>query len=562
MAHDAPDSGESGMLEKTRSSLLAGFVSIALGACAVGGGDGEGDLGVDRSGFAGGNAPAEVRYIVRFSDWNARGEVLSGAGARLALELPSHAAVAAYMPEAAAEALAHNPRVELVEPDPVRELFGQILPYGIPMVQATEPVFATDGPADVKVCIIDSGLYTGHEDFAGLSASGTAGNPSWSADGCGHGTHVAGTIAAVANDKGVVGVAPSAVSLHIVRVFGDDCSWAFSSTLVAALDACRQAGAKVVNMSLGGSFKSIFEESAFDAAFAAGVLPVAAAGNGGSTATSYPAGYGSVISVAALDANKAHASFSQRNGDVELAAPGVGVLSAVPWTTPKVDADGHSFFGGVLDGAASAQASGALVGGGLCDVVGGWSGKIVLCERGSINFATKVDNVRLGGGVAAVIYNNVPGGFSGTLGGATSVLPAISVSQEDGSALVNLLGQTATADARRLMNAAGGYELFDGTSMATPHVAGVAALVWSRNPAWTNVEIRNALTSTAQDLGAAGRDSQFGFGLVRASAALAFLQSGGGGGGGGCLPVGAKCGTGSDCCSLVCNGKGKKKTCG
>ena len=75
--------------------------------------------------------------------------------------------------------------------------------------------------------------------------------------------------------------------------------------------------------------------------------------------------------------------------------------------------------------------------------------------------------------------------------------------------------------------------------MATPHVSGVAALVWSNNAACTNAQLRSVLGSTAADLGAAGRDVYFGFGLVQAEAARTALlsncggSSGGGGGGGG-----------------------------
>jgi serine protease len=63
------------------------------------------------------------------------------------------------------------------------------------------------------------------------------------------------------------------------------------------------------------------------------------------------------------------------------------------------------------------------------------------------------------------------------------------------------------------------YAYFDGTSMATPHVSAVAALVWSHRPNCSAATVRNALTATAQDLGAAGRDTKFGFGLVQALAA-------------------------------------------
>ncbi|MFP3416270.1 S8 family serine peptidase, partial [Bacillus sp. SIMBA_074] len=84
----------------------------------------------------------------------------------------------------------------------------------------------------------------------------------------------------------------------------------------------------VINMSLGGAGSNTTEGNAMQAAYDANVLLIAAAGNDGNTALSYPASYDSVVSVAAVDDSKAHADFSQRNSQVELAGPGVAVLSA------------------------------------------------------------------------------------------------------------------------------------------------------------------------------------------------------------------------------------------
>ncbi|HVE87272.1 MAG TPA: S8 family serine peptidase, partial [Myxococcales bacterium] len=72
---------------------------------------------------------------------------------------------------------------------------------------------------------------------------------------------------------------------------------------------------------------------------------------------------------------------------------------------------------------------------------------------------------------------------------------------------------------------ASGYEAWDGTSMATPHVSGVAALIWSAYPTKTATQVRAALQNTARDLGAAGRDNAYGYGLVQAKAALDYLGS-------------------------------------
>jgi serine protease len=375
---------------------------------------------------------------------------------------------------------------------------------------------------DTKTCPRE-GLVTG---------TNNSGTGQWNEDQCGHGTHVAGTIAAVGgNGTGVVGVVPTGtLPMHIVKVFGDSCAWTYSSDLITALTTCRDAGAKVVNMSLGGG-KAIgpWEERAFNDAYNAGVLLVAAAGNAGNTSLSYPASYNSVISVAAIDQGKVVADFSQKNSQVELAAPGVDVLSTVPYieTNTLAISGGPTFSGAHITAAARTDGvSGGLVNGGRCASVGSWSGNVVLCERGDISFKAKIDNVRAGGGRAAVIYNNVAGGFLGTCDdgtGSTCLLPAISLSQADGQSALSQLGESSTV-VSQITYRASGYESWNGTSMATPHVAGVAALVWSQNKTWTNAQIRQALQATAEDLGAAGRDTSYGFGLVRAKAALCSLD--------------------------------------
>jgi serine protease len=472
------------------------------------------------------------RYVVEFNQFGpGAAAAVRIAGGEVAHEFPRFRRLAVWLPETALAGLQNNPNVRSIEVDPERVPYGETVPYGISMVQADKVTYdAING--DRKVCIIDSGYSLAHPDLPKIGVSGvdTSAGP-WSQDGCGHGTHVAGTIAALGgNNTGVLGVVPTGeLGLHIVRVFGNSCAWAYASDLAAALDHCQAAGANVVSMSLGGSVSNSLERAAFDAAYAEGVLSIAAAGNGGNTAISYPAGYGSVVSVAAVDQNEALASFSQRNSDVELAAPGVGVLSTVPWLElNSVTVDNVTYNGTWIDQSGrtgTGGVSGSLANGGLCNTAGQWAGQIVLCERGSITFAEKVDNVRTGGGVAAVIYNNVPGEFLGMVQTPIST-PAIGITQADGQFLVaNKLGQPANFVSYQ-NDTAGSYEAWDGTSMATPHVAGVAALVWSHYPTRTNVEIRNALNASAKDLGPAGRDSNFGYGLVRAQAALALLDSG------------------------------------
>jgi serine protease len=490
----------------------------------------------------------DARYIVKFNRGRgAQGQAaLRAAGARIVLNLGPQEAVAARMPAAALAGLARNPHISYIEADPVREpmalwsdvsLGGETLPFGIQMVQAD----LVDSPnaGNRKVCIIDSGYSPDQEDLkeAGVTAQASdAGSGTWNKDSCGHGTHVAGTVAAISgNGVGVVGANPG-VSLHIVKVFGDDvldsgaCSWTYSSNLIAALNQCTAAGANVVSMSLGGSNRSRTEEAAFASADAAGVLSVAAAGNAGNRQTSFPAGYAAVLSVAAVDANEALAGFSQQNSDVELAAPGVSVLSTVPWLDANtLSVKRRTWSGGRMEGAPrTAGTGGDLADGGTCTAAGAWSGKVVLCQRGAISFADKVKNVQAGGGVAAAIYNNVTsdptcGVFTGTLGSRPRTdIPAISLSCADGADALTHVGAASNVTSN-VSYPGNGYEAWNGTSMATPHVSAVAALIWSCHPGASNAAIRGALTSTARDLGNAGRDIAFGYGLVQAKDALLAL---------------------------------------
>jgi serine protease len=138
-------------------------------------------------------------------------------------------------------------------------------------------------------------------------------------------------------------------------------------------------------------------------------------------------------------------------------------------------------------------------------------------------------NVQNSGGVAAVIYNNEPGNFNGTLGdeASASEILAISLSQEDGQYLVdNKLGLSGDLFVS-VSKPDSGYESWGGTSMATPHVSGVAALLWAADPSLSNAEIRNLMVKTVLDLGDSGRDVEYGYGLVQAYDAWQALPEGG-----------------------------------
>ncbi|MEW5249521.1 S8 family serine peptidase [Microbulbifer sp. 2201CG32-9] len=484
----------------------------------------------------------DQRYIIKFKAGKGAAvkSQMRQASGRSALALSKHNAMAAYLPEQALRAMANNPNVEYVEPDVKRHLMAQEVPFGISMVQADQVSDVAAG--NRTVCIIDSGYDIGHEDLSGNAVTGTndSGTGNWYEDQLGHGTHVAGTIAAINNGTGVVGVLPNGnVNLHIVKVFVGR-TWGYSSTLVAATDVCVANGADVLNMSLGGERKSRTEERAFANLYGQGVLSIAAAGNDGNTRHSYPASYDSVVSVAAIDSDKNIADFSQQTDQVELSAPGVAILSSVPvgsGTDASLTVSGSDVDANGMEGSPLASATGALVDCGLGDTAcTAAAGEVCLISRGDISFAEKVQACEAGGGIGAIIYNNEAGLVSGTLGETVTGIPSVGISDTDGAALLTQLGSSATVTVE-----ASDYGYNNGTSMATPHVAGVAALVWSHYPSCAPGEIRAALDATAEDLGAAGRDNAYGYGLVQAKAAFDYLAAnacsgsnpGGGSGGGG-----------------------------
>jgi subtilisin len=311
-------------------------------------------------------------------------------------------AIAASLPQSALEGLSKNPKVALIEPDVAVYALGDTYPWGVKQVAADLVHKNENTGAGVKVAVIDSGIDFNHPELAAQYAGGknfinTRKTPM---DDNGHGTHVAGTIAAAMNNTNIIGVAPN-VSLYGLKVLDASGNGSFSS-IIAALDWCVKEGIQVTNNSYGSSVDpGTTVQSAFDAAYDHGVLHIASAGNSGTSdgqgeTVGYPANYSSVVAVAATDNQNLRGYFSSTGQNVEISAPGVSIYSTYPGSK---------------------------------------------------------------------------------------------------------------------------YATMSGTSMASPHVAGVAALVISSGVT-SPVAVRERLTSTAADLGVAGRDPWYGFGLVDASKAV------------------------------------------
>lgn len=409
----------------------------------------------------------------------------------------------------------------------------QVTPYSIKQSQADQVSFNAN--AGIKVCVIDSGLDATNLDFvwANITGDNDLGTGNWNENGGPHGTHVAGTIGAADNNIGVVGMAPG-VEMHIIKVFNDS-GWGYSSDLAYAAQKCTNAGANIISMSLGGGGANATEENAFDAFTAAGGLVVAAAGNDGNTTRSYPAGYESVMMIGGnskdngrYEASQFPSCSSTKDNCVEVTAGGLDVLSTYPEDMAIVtemsvgEGEEKQFYA-----SAALENFGKVTGpvyymGTAETTDSGANGNICVIDRGNISFHDKVQNCENSGGIGAIIVNNVAGLLSSATLGDTNAttIPAVGAALEDKSAFLE--ATTATIDMSR-----SSYGYMSGTSMATPGVAGVAALVWSNYSECSGTDIREVLKATAADLGAAGHDVYYGHGVVQAKDAFDHLATNG-----------------------------------
>ncbi|WP_231990783.1 S8 family serine peptidase [Natronobacterium gregoryi] len=288
------------------------------------------------------------QYIVgtRSADGAAAVASVSDSGADR-IDLTEHTSlklVRGVFPPARLESLRSRDDVAFVQPDHTLTRVStradgteQTLPWGVDRIGAGVAHAAGATGAGVDVGVIDHGIAVSHVDLAGNLADPNAesNHESWiDCDGCdlpwgddlGHGTHVAGTIAAGDGDGGVVGVAPDA-TLHALKV----CGGAGGCRASAIVEAIRYAADQewdVINLSLGSRQTSPALQVAGEYALEAGVLPVAAAGNyGRPDSVGYPAAYDEFVAVAATDIDDDLAGFSSTGPEVDIAAPGVDVCS-------------------------------------------------------------------------------------------------------------------------------------------------------------------------------------------------------------------------------------------
>lgn len=301
--------------------------------------------------------------------------------------------------------------------------------YGDTMVKAPEAwdKLKSENTETVRVAVIDSGIDPTHPDLEGKVLPGTtiinenASGNKYADDGKddhGHGTHVAGIIAATINNNfGINGISGNVdVELLPVKVLNDSGSGS-TYDVVEGIKYAADHGASILNMSLGSNSWSAIEADAVRYAQNKGCLIIAAAGNDSiDVADEYPASYDGVISVGSVTATEERSYFSNYGETLDVSAPGSSIVSTIPK-------------------------------------------KIAMEQRAQ----------------GAAVYGDDKEGY---------------------------------------------YISWSGTSMATPHVVGVAALYKALHPEVTGADIGSLLMSTARDVGNVGKDIETGSGIVDANAML------------------------------------------
>jgi subtilisin family serine protease len=207
--------------------------------------------------------------------------------------------------------------------------------WGLDVVPV-EPLWTCGSGSGVDIAILDTGVDGGHPEFTGRITSGASLLDGATVPGAGlvdthgHGTHVAGIAAAGASDGvGIAGAAPSATIVP-VKVLGANGAGS-SDDVARGIRWAADNGADVLNLSLSSPSPSVAMTEAIDYAVGLGSVVVVAAGNGGTSGvTRYPAADDNTIAVGAIDPQGWVAGLSSRGSWVDVAAPGIGILSSIP----------------------------------------------------------------------------------------------------------------------------------------------------------------------------------------------------------------------------------------
>ncbi len=219
----------------------------------------------------------------------------------------------------------YYPKFPLSRPQGARGL--PRIPWGVKEIKAPEAWKYSRGNR-IKIGVIDTGIDASHPDIrpniaGGVNVVQRSHSPD---DDNGHGTHIAGTIAAANKTNGILGVSPRA-SIYAIKAFDHDGS-AFVSDIIMGIDWCIRNSIDIINMSFGMKSSSPSLRDSIGKAYDAGVIVVASSGNDGlKDEIDYPAGYRQTIAVGATDKNRQIAKFSNHGKGINIYAPGDDIFS-------------------------------------------------------------------------------------------------------------------------------------------------------------------------------------------------------------------------------------------
>jgi uncharacterized repeat protein (TIGR01451 family) len=297
-----------------------------------------------------------------------------------------------------------NPLVATVELDRSRtaEATPSDVSYGdqwaLPKIGWDQAFGVVDPAGSAVVAVLDTGVDASHPDLDGNIVAGTSfvAGSSWSTDANGHGTAMAGIVAAETNNgAGVAGVGYAGVSVMPVTVLGPDGSGSDSDIIEGVVWAADH-GADVILMSFSATGYSSALQAAVDYAWSHGVVLVAAAGNDGSSANTFPAGDAGVIGVSATDQNDALAAFSNYGESVFLGAPGTSITALGGSISGTSAAAAHVAGAAGLLAAADGTASNGLIVGRLARNADA-AGTAAQTGNGRLNLARALNDTSTGG---------------------------------------------------------------------------------------------------------------------------------------------------------------------